>query len=196
MSNRYDRFKVAVPEGESGPWRVERFEVDMGSIEAWRCQAAGRPIEPGTYTRLIRNHSFGGPMMSDTPAEIDDLFDVIYRARGRVLINGLGLGVVLKAVLTKPEVTHIDMVEIDEDILKLVAPSYQDPRVTFHHGDAYTIEWPKDSQWNVVWHDIWPNICTDNLEGMTRLHRKYAKRCRWQDSWCKEYAKDLRRRGW
>ena len=143
-------------------------------------------------------------MMSDTPAEIRDLIEPWLKFKepwvDRVLINGLGLGIVLKMALAQPHIQHIDVVEIEPDVIKLVAPSYDDPRVQIHAGNAYTIKWPKGQEWSVVWHDIWPNICTDNLEGMGTLHRRYGRRVVWQGSWQREYLQYQRRReqscGW
>jgi hypothetical protein len=51
-----------------------------------------------------------------------------------------------------------------------------------------------------VWHDIWLDLCTDNLEGMGKLHRKYGRRTDWQGSWEKDRLLSHRRRekarGW
>ena len=192
-----DRFKVDVPEGQCGAWRVERFIVANGDIKALYYALHGRPVLPGTYTRLIRD---GGhdPMMSDTPSEIRDHLEALILFNEpwvkRILINGLGLGVVLKMALKQSHVEHIDVVEIEPEILQLVSPSYSDSRIAFHLADAYTIEWPKTSRWDVAWHDIWPSICTDNLDGIARLHRKYGRRVLIQQSWMRDWLKAKRRR--
>jgi len=188
----FDQTKISIPSGERGVYKVERFTVAKSSPFNVYYAAHGRPVPPGEYTRLCRN---GKVIMSDTPAEIRDHFEIIHRATGRVLINGLGLGVVLRAILYKPEIIHVDVVEVSEDIIHLVAPSYLDPRVKIHHNDAFAIQWPKgEPRWNVVWHDIWDDICVDNLAEMAILHRKYGRRCDWQGSWSKELCKRLRQR--
>lgn len=199
-----ERFKVNIPKGKSGDWRIEQFTVEDG-IQLWRLQQTGRvgPKPGETYTRLIRDKAYD-PMMSDTPDEIWDLVGVYLALKefwvSHVLINGLGLGVVLKMALAQPHIQHIDVVEIEPDVIKLVAPSYDDPRVQIHQADAYTIAWPKGYGWSLAWHDIWPDICTDNLEGIGKLHRRYGRRTQWQGSWQREYLRYLRRRdqsnGW
>ena len=191
------RFKVDVPAGRSGDWQVQRFTMEK-SIQVYRLEMVARaPVIGETYTQLIRDKSWG-PMMSDTPAEIRDLAPARFAFKkpwvSHVLINGLGLGVALKMALEQPHIEHIDVVEIEPDIIKLVAPSYPDPRVHIHEADAYTIEWPKNYGWSVAWHDIWPDICADNLEGMGKLHRKYGKRVQWQGSWQRENLKARKRR--
>jgi hypothetical protein len=194
---------IDVPDGKSGQWSVETFEVSDSGASSHNMQDimhGGRHyIKPGKYKRLIRN---GSTIMSNTPSEINDNLDFYFHAKGRVLINGLGLGVALKMILDKKMecssehiVTQVTVIEISEDVIKLVADTFRkDSRVTIIQADAYTWKPPKDMRYNAVWHDIWDNICTDNLDEMAKLHRKYGRRCDWQDSWCRGELLSVRRR--
>jgi len=184
----FNQYKVSVPTGRSGDYEVSRFVVRENDRKALYYALHGRPVPMGEYTRLTNN---GKVIMSDTPAEIHDHADIIRRATGRVLLNGLGLGVVLQAIISKPGVSHIDIVEISEDVIHLVAPSYPQNHVHIYHGDAFTIKWPRGTRWDVIWHDIWENICPDNSPEMVRLHRKYAGRCSWQGSWARSLCRGL-----
>lgn len=191
----YEKYKVDVPAGRSGDWEVSKFTVPENDIRGISYALHGRPVPAGTYTRLMRQGAFD-PMMSDTPAEIGDHLEFMDRATGRCLLNGLGLGVVLKAILAKPGVTQVDVVEIEQDVINLVWPTYKDgARVTLYHADAYTIQWPKDIRWDCAWHDIWPSLCTDNLPEITKLKHKYAHRVKYQKAWAEELLRDYRRRG-
>jgi len=184
---------VDIPEGESGIWSVSKFEIKSDTIGTLHYALHGRPIPNGNYTRLMHDNCIS---MSDTPAEMNDHYEMFYEAKnrgGKILINGLGIGAISKGLLTLPQIESIDIVELNEDVIKLVAPYYLDPRIKIHHHDALTMKWPKGSHWNVVWHDIWDNICSDNLEQMFKLHRKYGRLCDWQGSWCKDEC--LRQRG-
>jgi spermidine synthase len=98
----------------------------------------------------------------------------------------------LQGLLNKPEVTHITVIEKDVDVLELVGKHITDPRVTLIHADAYEYNPPKDVHYDFIWHDIWDNITNDNLPEMTKLHRKYARKTGWQDSWCKSLCKQRR----
>lgn len=179
-----DRYKVDVPEGVSGIWRVERFDVGEHDLGRLSFAMDGRPIPPGTYTRLMRG---GHLVMSDTPAEVCDHYEAIRRATGRVLVHGLGIGMVLKAVLEKPDVTHVDVVEKSPDVIALVAPHYADPRVNVIEGDALTYKFPKGMKWDIAWHDIWDDMCEDDLPEMARLKRRYGRRVKWQGCWGQEH---------
>ncbi|KKM06731.1 hypothetical protein LCGC14_1741040 [marine sediment metagenome] len=189
-------YKVDVPEGVSGDWEILKFTVKEHDIRAISYALQGRPVPPGIYTRLTKKGAFV-PMMSDTPAEVRDHLYFIHKATGRCLINGLGLGVVLKAILAKPEVTHVDVVETEQDIINLVWPTYKNSnRVVLHHADAFTIEWPKGTWWDCAWHDIWPSICTDNLPEIAKLKRKYGRKVTYQAAWVEDELRYNRRHGY
>jgi hypothetical protein len=187
--------RVAVPEGERGPWRVERFEVteDGARFHNFRCDFSPggyrRRIVPGTYTRLMRGRTV---VMSDTPAEQQDHSWFVRNVKGRALLHGLGLGMVLAAVLKKPEVTDVTVVEIDADVIALVGPHYEQMArdegkpLAIIHGDALKWQPPKGARWGAVWHDIWDSISADNLPDMKTLHRRFGRRADWQGSWARE----------
>jgi hypothetical protein len=191
-----EQYRVDVPEGISGDWSITKFTVLPNNTGAISYALHGRPVPEGTYTRLMKRGAFD-PMMSDTLAEINDHLDFIYRATGDCLINGLGLGVVLKAILAKPEVAHVDIVEIEQDIINLVWPSYEhhNGRVTLYHADAFTIQWPKGKHWDCAWHDIWSSICTDNLSEIAKLKHKYAHRVNWQKAWVEDLLRYYKKQG-
>jgi len=183
------RIDIDVPDGEKGNWKVETFTVTDSDLRLFNARAAfqggGRNMSPGTYKKLTRN---GRTIMSNTSAEIRDHTPFINKAKqgGHILINGLGLGVALKAILESPDVVSVTVIEKSEDVIALVAEHYlNDNRVAVIHADAFSFVPPKGKRYSAVWHDIWDNICSDNLPEMTKLHRKYGRRTDWQGSWCK-----------
>jgi hypothetical protein len=198
-----DHLVVDVPEGTLDGITVERFEFKRDSTE-WLVHALRegyRAAQPGIYTRLIRD---GQLWMSDTTAEQRDHMDPLYEMwrydAKRVLVNGLGLGMIVNAALALPSVEHIDVVEIDERVAKLVGQHYEKSgRVTVHVADAYEQmrRWPANTHWDVGWSDIWPHMCADDLRDMARLNRSYARRCTWHACWGQENIKaHKRQRGW
>jgi len=171
LSRQHAERKVDVPEGESGDWSVSKFEVPKHDLRALRLAFEGRGLPPGTYTRLSQKGT--GLFMSDTPAEYRDASYFIHRSEGHVLISGLGLGMVVKALLLKEAVASITVVELEPDVIKLVAPSYSNERLRIIQGDAYT--WKPDSVFDWAWHDIWADISADDLPDMARICRHYAR---------------------
>lgn len=214
MTNLFDKARVTgfIEPGENAGWLIDTITAEedanlpgFGSI----IRTGRGSVKPGeTYTRLFRKVRQGtrNPgrliVMSDTPDEMRDLFPVLTTARGRVLVNGLGLGCVIRGLLTNDDIEHIDVVEISPDLIELIGPYYDDPRVTIHEGDAATFEWPKGTRWNYAWHDVWDELTTDNLNESSnglarpcsyeRLHRKYGGRVDLQASWGWDYLRRQR----
>lgn len=169
-----------VPEGKSGNVVVERFTVTEEAEKGERLRAvfsgSGRAARAGTYTRLM---VAGEVMMSDTWDEQMDHVGFARRASGRVLVGGLGLGMVV-CMLLDPEnggrVTHVTVVEKNPDVLKLVGPTYaKDPRVRVVEGDVYAWTPPAGETFDHAWMDVWPTLCEDNLKEMATLRRRYKK---------------------
>lgn len=177
-----DDFNVRVPDGVCGRFRVETFTVSQSDSEMTALRAAmgnmDEYVPAGTYKRLMRG---GTVVMSNTPMERRTNDAIIRRAAGDVLINGLGLGVVLDAVLAKPTVRSVTVVEIAPEVIELVAPTFRDdPRVHIVQADALALT-PTET-YDAVWHDIWDEICHDNLPDMGRLIDAY-RASKWQGAW-------------
>jgi len=181
--------KVSLPDMEQGQWRVEKFTTVK---ICWASEKAGRHVPVGqTFTRLLFD---GQLLMSDTPAEQNDHRLPIIKATGDCMLHGLGLGLVLKNILLKPEVQTVTVIESSQTLIDLIAPHYSDPRVVFINADALTYKPPKCQRYHMVWSDIWPTITMDNLKTMGILHRKYGKRADWHGCWCHYECLRLKRK--
>lgn len=195
----HEEYKVKLPTGKCGDWSVEHFEVNEKQAEIERLSSifnGNRGVPAGTYTALKESRYL---IMSDTPNEIQDHLSIIREAKDHVLINGLGLGVVLQAVIEKPEVTHVTVIEKSKEVIVLVGLFYQEKygdKLTIIHADALDWKPPKGQAFGAVWHDIWNDICVDNLPEMIKLHRKYGRRTDWQDSWCRGECEAAKRRAY
>lgn len=184
-------YKIDIPEGNKGDWKVEKYIDDKKDriLQLSSLFNSGRYVPTGTYTRLMRNNTC---VMTDTPDEIRDSISFIYRAFGKVLIAGLGLGVVLNAICMKEEVKHVTVIEISQDVIDLVGKYWLEKypgKITIIKSDILEYIPAKELKWDCAWYDIWDDLCTDNLEQMTKIHRKFAKRVKLQQSWGKELLK-------
>lgn len=185
------KIDVSVPDGSMGRWKVETFTVTKEDERFSRIRAMHDPlgvVRAGTYKRLMRGETV---VMSNTQMEVRTHSYFIHRARGAVLINGLGLGMALGAILRKPDVLSVTVVEKDADVIALVGQTFSDDaRVTIVHADALTWRPPKGARYDAVWHDIWDDICADNLPMMKSLCRRYGRRAEWQGCWAREYIRN------
>lgn len=187
------KIKINVPDNISGEWEVKTFEITEGEAKFANMRAAFRGrgyINAGIYKKLLRG---GEIIMSNSPDEIADFMSFVYKAKGNILINGLGLGVLLKALLDKEEVENITVIERSIDVIKLVGKTYlKDKRVNIICADAFKWKPLNGTKYDYVWHDIWDYITSDNLSEMKKLTRKYSKISGYQESWCRKQCNKLR----
>lgn len=200
-----------------GGWTLRRYSIERDDPERIRIlltEGVHRDTGYGEdFTALSRDDDDGPVIwMSDTRAEIREHLPAVLEIKAmvrqrretggqpiRVLINGLGLGVITNYILNTfgPEdVGRIDLVEIDETIIRGIKPLLAaDDRLHIHHANAYTIEWKEEETWDYAWHDIWPSISDENLPGMEQLFEKYDGKVRTQDAWQYLLCRELEARG-
>ncbi len=167
-----------VPDGKRGPWTIDRFSLTEKQACMYNLGHMRTPeiwLAAGTYARLC--HRDRGVVMSNTPMEVRTNLEAYRRATGRVLVNGLGLGMLLEGILSKPDVTYVRVIEVDAQVIRLVAPHFaSDPRVEVIHANALEYRPAKGERFDYAWHDIWDSIGEDNLPVMAALGRRYNKR--------------------
>lgn len=201
-----DLMQVTVPEGKRDNVEVSRFEITQDQIRRAAIRDPHRAYtEPGMYTKLV----VGGHLwMSDTYAERNDHREPIIQARrlevtdGRALVSGLGIGMVIQALLMTSTIAHVDVIEINSDVIALVGPHYQEmaerlgKTITIHEGDVFdrkSMFGPKD-HWHIAWHDVWLDLNVDNLEDMGRVARSYNRYADWSGFWGKDELIRMRKR--
>lgn len=183
-----------------GDWEIYKFTVDPldAAVHNALEYDPGRYIAPADYTSLIwhghgndERFPAGQTIMSDTPSEIQDHIEFIDRAYGRVLINGLGIGMVAHSLLREEKrdcIEHIDIVEYNQEVIDLVGYYFRnDPKVTIHHADAFTAEWPEDAYWHCAWHDIWYEVNASDISEHRKLMARYRSRVEYQDCWMRRW---------
>lgn len=197
----YFSIMSSVPEGKKNNWEVKHFSVSEKEASRFNAglifsRQSWREIKAGIYTKLTNN---GQTIMSDTPAEKSDHSQIIWNAKGNILLNGLGLGWTVEACMQKEEVKHITVIEIAPEVVILVGHyliNKYPNRLSIVMADALSWKPPKGKRYDCIWHDIWPEICGDNYESMKKLRRKYGQYTNWQDAWCAEWVKELNRSNW
>lgn len=157
---------------------------------------ARQPLSERPVTQLMVNRQL---VMSDGDNEYYTNLEFVRRCHGKVLVAGLGIGLILKQTLSKESVEHITVIEKCDDVITLVAPHYWCDKLTVVYGDILDWKPSKNSRFNVIYFDIWPNICTDNLKQITSLHRRFSRyldrsdpAC-WMGSWEHQRLKKGRR---
>lgn len=156
-------------------------------------------ITPGDYVRLMIN---GELAMSNTYMELDTNYDFLSAAHGDVLIGGLGLGLIVRIIQDKPEVTSITIVEYHQDVIDLVTAQVPfNEKVKIVLGDAKTYKPEKGVKFDCIYMDIWNWLNSDvywnDMVPMKKHYRKYLKKKdispdRYLRCWGEWYAKHNR----
>jgi hypothetical protein len=111
----------------------------------------------------------GKVVMIDDPMHFIGMMRLAEACRGKVLVAGLGLGLILHHLVRNPHVTSIDVVEINPDVIALVKPMLpSDDRVTIHHDDALAYEWVHGDYDSIIL-DLWVKGQSHEKMGMAGL---------------------------
>ena len=193
--------QVMWPEGANEGARITHFTLTPAEAQVEALRAAfsvsHRGVPAGTYCRLHTKVNGGWWLqMSDTPDERRDCVGFVWDARGRVLVTGLGLGVVVNALLLHKAVEHVTVLEINPYVVDLVVPHlvarHDASRLTVRVADALTYQPQPGERYDWAWHDIWPDICSSNKPEYVALFRRWSRRvpAGQQAAWAKEMVYD------
>jgi hypothetical protein len=183
---------VHIPAGEVGEARAV---IDTPTkLDRLHGQLHGQPLTRKSYTRLFIK---GELVMTDADFEIDTNEEFVYQAKGRVLVAGLGIGLVLSPLLKKESVESVLVIEKSEDVIKLVGEHYKSPKVEIVQGDilhtvilkSIATRVKDNGKFHTIYFDIWPDICTDygdEIRFLKLRFRKYLVNGGWMHAWCEK----------
>jgi hypothetical protein len=183
---------------KQGVAQISHIEFDeqkdmMFNLRAVRDGGAMFQMYNGKYVRL---HINGELMMSDTGMERISNRDFMINAKGRVLIAGLGLGLIISNIIDKPEVTEVVVIEKYQDVIDLVLPKFTHPKLKVICADIDEWKPEKGEKFDTIYFDIWATISTDNLSHITKLHNRFKgfkAKDGWMDSWMKGFLQKQKR---
>ena len=188
-----------IPQKRVGNFEVTHHTVSKHEETITRIQAMQHPCDiTRAGTKLCVLSSDGNkwdPVMSDAEMEKTENLSFVLNARGHILIGGLGLGMIVVAILKfKPnEVASITVIEKEQDIIKLILPHLKKldapHKITVVHGDIFQFTPPQNAKYDTIWFDIWNTICGDNWPAIKTLKRRF-RRFLAQNGWMKAWAED------
>ena len=111
---------------------------------------------------------------------------------------------VLTAILQKPEVKSVLVIEKCQDVLDLVASHVPAHGKRLGVVCSDILEWkpPEGQLWDTIYLDIWPTICGDNARVMSKLRKKFSPRLNsrnqraWIGCWSEHRVKAWKRKAW
>jgi hypothetical protein len=173
--------EVRVSDAKFGNWSIETFLVNeyeskLSKIRSIANRCPFMEVDQGEYKRLMRIGSSANDrvvVMSNTRMEVESNLIALTKAQGNVLIAGVGLGMILHAMLKKSEIKHITVVEIDTELMNYIKGFFKDERITFINEDIFKFNPKPDDFWDYVWLDIWDDIYDGNLKEMRVLKNRF-----------------------
>ena len=188
-----------IPEGTSGEWSVRRVLLPPQVVKVQDDRPDCFRYRPGDYTEL---RCGGITFMTDLYDEWWTHRCAIERARavgGRVLVTGLGLGLVVKEMLANPSsraaIDRVVVLERSADVIQLAAPSLLAElggALDVIHADAFNWTPAPGEKFQTVWHDIWPDPLATVVEAeMKMLRAHHAPWSDWQGFWPEDYGRAL-----
>jgi hypothetical protein len=188
-------------EGER--FRLERFlvqEEDVKGAKIYDLLRGNKDYEEfvsGTYLKLY-DKELEEVVMSDTPMEKKTNKEVYDMANGNVLIGGLGIGMILLALQSKPEVKTITVIEKYKEVIDLVSPQLPlNEKVTIINEDIFNWIPSTPMRYDTIYLDIWNEISGEDYKEHKKLRKKYSKilnnnnsKC-WMGCWREKDVKDL-----
>ena len=109
------------------------------------------------------------------------------KCSGRVLVGGLGLGLIVHALCDNPAVSRIHVVDYDADVTKVIAPLLpKSSRASIEIVEAEFFDWwyEDDEDWDNVILDLWVTKGKEQTERLEKetidpLYRYLCKRYPW-----------------
>jgi spermidine synthase len=185
----YDNIVDVVPEGKQGVAEVQHFIVTPSMAKIHNRENRRNfvnHVEAGRFARLLID---GKLNMSDTLMERRTNARLVHFASGRVLLFGLGLGLVLRPLLLKRDVESVRVVELEQDVIDLVGSHYWHRKLQIVQGDAFTYKPAPGETFNTIYFDIWEKLGDHDIfleqQELQARYRKYLQPHgdNWMDSW-------------
>jgi len=148
-----------VREGRSGDWELEKIVLPAGRILRTYNRKGFISFdviqEEWKSVGLI---SGDGYAMTDSPFEQETYKAAVERAKGRVLMCGLGLGLFMSLATEKiqsGQISGLDIVEINRHVIDLTLPVVEEFWARCIQGDAWTYLETTEEKYDFIFVDIW-----------------------------------------
>lgn len=193
LDELYKDMTALLEDDRQGRFGIDHFTIDSNTLSGARAMIR-QGIPAGEYVRLTDGFEV---VMSNTPMEKRTNRQFVETAHGRVLIGGLGIGMIILAIQDKEDVNEIIVIEKNQEVIDLIQPQLNfNNKVKIVKGDVFTYE--PEGKFNTIYMDIWYAIGSDIYkEEMMPLMKRYRKYLvskledpnRWIDCWAKNNAK-------
>lgn len=128
--------------------KVKRNHYRMEGVDGYVYYRVTQPI----HITVLKIK--GQCWMTDEPINWIGMQKLAEHSRGRVLCGGLGLGMIVHALVKNPNVTEIKVAEINKDVKELISPLLpKDQRIKVQNCDVYKV--PNPEKYDTIILDLW-----------------------------------------
>jgi hypothetical protein len=112
----------------------------------------------------------------------------------------VGIGLILVPLFARENVKSITVIERNQDVIDLISSHLQSDKLQIICADIFDWKPTKGRKFDVIYFDIWPDVCEDNLDQMSKLHNRFKFNLNrenpdaFMDSWKREELKYQRQR--
>jgi len=169
--------------GKLGAISIEHFYVSKSESDLTHLRSVIKR-DPDIYVpegRYVRLYLGGTLIMSDTPMEMKSnmiaLQSIAEHGAETVIVGGLGIGMVTLGIASMPSVKRVIVIEMNDDVIKLVGPAIQalSNKIEIVHADVFDWRPEKGTKFDYAYFDIWPYITEDNKKDFKKLRRVFGR---------------------
>ncbi len=172
-------------EAVSGNFRLYRILCPPGIHSHMRINGSRCTKITSPFPMTLLQENRGGKWrdwMADDPFDYWAMQKFAATAKGKVLVGGLGLGLVAHELALNDKVTDVTVVERSHDVCTLVKGNITGGKVTIVESDFWDFIESDTTQWDVIIADIW--VANNKMErqmllknevvpAREKLHAKY-----------------------
>lgn len=156
-----------IPEGESGSWRVAHLLKSGGQYPFYGLLGTDFLAMPPHKITALQERRNGGwhDWMTDDPIYWHMMAVYAAMSKGRILVLGLGLGLVLRHLMQNPRAREVVVVERQPEVIEMVWGKFSlDERFRLEWGDFFDLVGSL-GEFDAVIADLWvgkayePSFC-------------------------------------
>lgn len=158
------RSPLRIPQGKIGEFAVQHEAYPTGhefttTHNIRNVMLGGQKTVKVSWPEPVTIHRLVGPSgtwMTDLPVEVAQMREAVKGLRGRVLVGGLGLGLVASLLAQKKTVRNIVVVEKNTEVLDLVARHVAHPKIECRRNDLFDeLRHVPEWHFDYAFFDIW-----------------------------------------
>lgn len=96
----------------------------------------------------------GKTVMVDDPLHSIGMKKLAECSSGKVLVGGLGLGIIIHYLEKNPNVESVDVVEFNQDVIRLIEPLTPKTKTKIYLGSIFDNKWKK-GKYDTIILDLW-----------------------------------------